>query len=49
MLEIGRKIAKASLHEVVTPEQRLGEIDDKLSRLNEEWKERKVSAQSWYS
>ena len=40
MQEIGRKIAKDSVSEALPPEQRLDEIEEKLSKLNEKWKER---------
>ena len=40
MRDIGRKIAKANVAETLTPEQRLNEIEDRLSSLNEKWKEK---------
>jgi len=40
MRDIGRKIARSSVAETMTPEQRLDEIEDKLSKLNDKWKEK---------
>ena len=40
MRDIGRKIARSSVAETMTPEQRLDEIENKLSKLSEKWKEK---------